>query len=343
MKTRIFYFLILTASIVWGQDAQFSQFYVSALYLNPALAGQENGAYASTNYRVQWRSISSPYTSTQITGTLPIKSNSVLHTQKGGVGASFYTDKSGEGSLKTNNFNISGAYNLPLGKSEKSFLAMGLQVGLIQKSLDYSGLQWGSQYDPFIGYDANINPNEVNLKTSRLYADVNAGASWFYNKDKNYDESPFSSYLGGSVYHLTQPNESMVSGATYKLPSLIRAHGGVEFKVSPVINISPNFLVALQKQQKQFNLGSYVSFKVVDKSDGLFADGRFVIGGWYRLKDAGVALVGFSTKHYQLGFSYDFNTSDLRYNTKGKGAYEISFVLRKAKNYSLQRFSTPRF
>ncbi len=339
-------FLILVELTLWrsfSQDAQFSQFYVSSLYLNPALAGQEGQLYFSSNYRMQWRSIVNPYVSNQVTGIIPLKSKAEFHNHKGGIGATLYSDRAGDGNLKTNGFSISAAYNLPLAKSTYNYLAFGLQLGFIQKSLDYNNLQWGSQYSSFVGYDANVNPNETTLLTTRLYPDISGGLMWYYNKDKDYEESKWSAYLGASGYHLNQPNESLAKGTVYKLPMLLRGHGGLEFKLGDRITLSPNVLYAYQKSQSQINAGMYLGFKMFNQAEGLVANGRFLLGGWYRVQDAYIASVAFSTNSYQIGLSYDMNASDLRYKTKGRGAYELSLVVRKIKNKQMERFSTPRF
>ncbi|HTF80104.1 MAG TPA: PorP/SprF family type IX secretion system membrane protein [Cytophagales bacterium] len=344
MGKRIF--LILIVWVFWhglSQDAQFSQFYVSSLYLNPALAGQEGQLYFSSNYRMQWRSIVNPYVSNQVTGIVPIKNKAEFHNHKGGIGATLYSDRAGDGNLKTNGFSVSAAYNLPLAKSTYNYLSFGLQLGFIQKSLDFNNLQWGSQYNSFVGFDANVNPNETTLLSTKIYPDISGGIMWYYNKNKDYEESKWSAYLGASGYHLNQPNESLAQGSMHRLPILLRGHGGLEFKMGPRVTFSPNVLYAYQKSQSQINAGAYLGFRLFDNANALTSNGRFMLGGWCRIKDAYVGSVAFATDSYQIGLSYDMNSSDLRYKTRGRGAYEISLVVRKIKNKQLERFSTPRF
>lgn len=326
-----------------SQDAQFSQFYVSGLYLNPSLAGQEPNAYLSTNYRTQWRSIGFPFVSNQVSVVLPLKTKAELNSHKGGVGLSCFNDKSGDGSLKTLSVLLTGAYNLAMDKAGKNYLSFGLQGGFIQKSVDNSSFQWGSQYDPFLGYNSLVNANENNIISAKLYPDVNAGIIYYHNKSKDYSENKKSGFLGFSVYHINMPNESLIKNQSSRLPMLMRAHGGIEFKLSPKFSLTPNFLAAYQNNLLQANAGLYLGYRLVENNEGFVGQGTFVMGGSHRLKDAGIALVGFATKYWQIGFSYDFNTSDFRYATKSKGAYEISLVLRNVREEKLERFSTPRF
>ncbi len=341
---------LLTTSllILWSivgchsQEAQFSQFYVSSLYLNPALAGQEGQMTFISNYRTQWRSIINPFVSNQLSFIYPLKTKEMFHNHKGGLGASVFSDRAGDGSLRTNGFNVTAAYNLELAESSYHFFAFGLHLGFMQKSIDFTNLQWGVQYNPYLGFDANIAPNENNVITTKLYPDVAAGMMWYYNGSKDYSESNLSAFMGVSGYHLNQPNESLIKNQPSKLPILLRVHGGLEYKIGERMFVGPNFLYANQKQASQINAGLYLAFKMIDKQDGMFANGKFSLGGWYRLGDAYIASAGFLTNYYQLGFSYDINSSNLRYATGGRGAYEISLVLRKIKDQKLKRFSTPR-
>ena len=46
---------------IYAQDPQFSQFYASPLYLNPALTGSVKCPRATLNYRNQWPALGSTY------------------------------------------------------------------------------------------------------------------------------------------------------------------------------------------------------------------------------------------------------------------------------------------
>ncbi|MFQ3575537.1 MAG: type IX secretion system membrane protein PorP/SprF [Cytophagales bacterium] len=343
ISTIFLMLLSLLSQSLKSQDAQFSQFYVSSLYLNPALAGQEGEQTFSSNYRMQWRSVANPFVTNQLSFIHPLKTKEMFHNHKGGVGVSLFNDRAGEGSLKTNGFHMSGAYNLELAKSSYHFLSFGLQMGLIQKTIDFANLQWGSQYNPYIGFDANQVPDETNVVNGRLYADINAGLMWYYNGTRDYEEAKFSGYAGFSGYHLNQPNESFIRGNTSRLPMLLRAHAGFEYEIGERFYVSPNALYAMQSQSSQLNLGLYFTVKMNNSKEGLYRNARFTFGGWHRLKDSYVFSTGFGSDIFQFGFSYDLNTSSLRYATGGRGAYELSLVLRRVKTEKLKRYSTPRF
>ncbi len=56
-------------------------------------------------------------------------------------------------------------------------------------------------------------------------------------------------------------------------------------------------------------------------------------GLFYRSKDALIARLGAGTGNFNAGFAYDFNISDLKRASNGRGAYEIalSYIIIKVK------------
>ncbi|MFN3403664.1 MAG: type IX secretion system membrane protein PorP/SprF [Cytophagaceae bacterium] len=340
----VIWVLVLGSTVsVRAQDAHFSQYYSSALYLNPSMAGVYPGPTFSSNYRSQWGSIAVPYTTSQISLIMPLYAKREFDdAHLGGLGLSVYNDRAGDGNLKTTGINFNAAYNLPLSANRMQSLIFGVQGGFIQKNIDFANLQWGEQYNPYLGdFDQSITPNESNIRTRATYPDVGAGLMYYYNAGRNFEEKGLSGYLGFSAYHLNRPNESMISGMVSNLPMLFKAHAGVEFKVGQKVNFSPNLLVMQQGDFRLFNGGAYLTYQFLDQRKYL-APSDVIFGAWYRLKDSFIFAVGFGNQSYTLGFSYDYNNSTLRANTGGRGAYEISLVLTKIKEKRIRRFYTPR-
>ncbi len=52
------------------------------------------------------------------------------------------------------------------------------------------------------------------------------------------------------------------------------------------------------------------------------------LGGWYRINDSFILLTEFETALFKVAFSYDWNTSSLRYNDRGIGTYEVNLAYR---------------
>jgi type IX secretion system PorP/SprF family membrane protein len=336
--------IILSGFINTGfaQDATFSQYYASALYLNPAMAGIEPYLTFSSNNRTQWRSIVVPYVTNQISLIAPIYSKDVRRNHRGGLGFSFYNDRAGEGNLKANGFNVNAAYNLPLTASRMSVITFGVQAGFIQKTIDFANLQWGSQYDPYVGFSAsNIPPDQLTIKRNKTYADISAGIMYNLNSNRDYTTKGISMYFGVAGYHLNMPNESLIEGMSSTLPMLLKGHAGFEVHAGKRLNISPNGLFVMQNNRQQINAGLYLTYLFPEATKAL-APTYVILGGWYRLQDAMILSAGFGNDKYTLGFSYDYNSSSLRYNTQGRGAYEISLSVRRVKVKGLKIFNTPR-
>ncbi|MFL5728274.1 MAG: PorP/SprF family type IX secretion system membrane protein [Cytophagaceae bacterium] len=343
-QVRYFFTGVLLLGMIMesrAQDAAFSQYYASALYLNPALTGIQPYVSFSSNNRTQWRSIVLPYVTNQISLIAPLYTKDVRRNHVGGIGFSFYNDRAGESNFKTNGFNVNAAYNLPLTASRTSFLTFGLQGGFIQKSIDFTNLQWGQQFNPYIGVQAMNVPDQSNVKANKMYPDISTGMMFNYNSSKDYSATGFSGYAGIAAYHINRPNESLVKGLTSTLPVLYKAHLGFEVHAGKRINISPNALFIQQKNLQQINGGLYLTYLFPNQTKVL-APNFVTFGSWYRLKDAFIFSTGFGNDHYTLGFSYDYNTSSLRFNTQGRGAYEISLSIRRVKANTASIFHTPR-
>jgi type IX secretion system PorP/SprF family membrane protein len=318
-----------------GQDAVFSQFFNSTLYLNPALAGIEEDFTVSFGHRSQWRSLLFPYTTSQFSAIIPYYKSK--HTKPlghiGAFGFSVYNDLAGENNnFKTTGVNGAFAYNLPLDHRYVNLITFGLQIGAINKKIDPEGLQWGEQYNPFLGFDANITSSDVSNLQGRTFIDINAGAFWWWTPIQNGDMLFNSANSGISVSHLNNPNESLLEQDNQQLPLLYKYHGGMVFNISHKATASINVLTAFQDETVQNNIGSYLSYKLSTFYEGKIQYGIARLGGWYRINDSFILLTEFETALFKVAFSYDLNTSSLRYNDRGIGTYEINLAYRFASH-----------
>jgi type IX secretion system PorP/SprF family membrane protein len=328
---------------IFAQDAGFSQYYSASLYLNPAMAGMEPTVAFSSNFRQQWRSIVIPYVTSQISIIHPIlRPTGGRNLHIGGAGISLLNDVAGDGNFKTTAVNANGAYNLYFSNEETSVLTFGMQLGVVQKRVDYTNLQWGEQYNPYIGFDATVNP-EVGINSGKTYADVSAGILYNYVGFKKA-VNPITGYLGLAGYHLSTPNESFYETMVARLPRLIKVHGGLNILVGDKFKLSPSALFMMQGGRNITNAGMYATFMLyeVDENVKLLKPSELIIGTWYRLRDSFIFSAGISNECYSLAFSYDFNASNLRSYTQGRGAFEVSLSVRKARDKRYKRFNTPR-
>lgn len=313
-----------------AQDPVFSQFYNSAVYLNPALIGEEQNMYLNFAHRSQWGSLNFPYTTSQVSLIVPYFKDKHKKPEGhvGGVGVSFYGDEAGQGSnLRTYGGNASFAYNLNLSERTVNRITFGMQLGFIHKNIDVSKLEWGEQYNPFIGFDNTIIPVDLNLIQNRTFFDVTAGVFWRYFASSDLSNIR-SVYAGFSAGHLNHPDESIIEGNSNRLPVLYKTHGGVVFALSEKASISANYLSMLQDQVNQTNIGSFLSYKLPFDTRGQMNNLITRIGAWYRIQDSFIASVEFISNNLQFGFSYDWNVTSLRFNNRGAGSFEISMGYR---------------
>lgn len=343
MKRLLIVFLLffLIDSVV-AQDATFSQYYSSYLYLNPAYAGSEPSLTAGLNSRTQWKSVTEPYQTNQLSLIMPFYRKIDKNNNFGGFGLSIYNDNAGSGKLSAVGANVNISYVLRA--TENSHFLFGIQGGFVQKKVDVSSLQWGSQHNPLTGFDPSasggLDPS-VDVKERTMYPDLGAGILYYYKQNRDIREKGLSFYIGASSYHLNTPNESLVKSQVSRLPMLNKFHGGLDYSISTKINLSPNVLIAQQGNVYQINAGMYVNYGF-GNPQSVVVPSDLILGAWYRAGDAYIFSIGLGCDTYTLGFSYDLNTSSLRRDTQGRGAYEISLRITKPRVVKVRRNYTPR-
>ena len=321
-------FSIISVISGYSQDAVFSQYYASTLYLNPALAAVEPTTTLSLNARQQWKGASDGFSTNQLSLIFPIKDGGILDENIGGFGLTVFTDNTGEGNLKTTGFYGTGSYIIRL--SHQQHVLLGLQGGYMTRSLDLNSFSWNSQYNDLIGWDGSVDPGNDNLNDNVSMVDLSAGIFYYNTQKEDLYKDGRGLYLGLSAYHLNQANNSLVEGGASKLGMLLKAHGGIGLPVKKKMVVSPNFLVASQSGLMQVNVGAYLDYLLAKKTSaaGLVPTNAYV-GAWYRMQDSFIMTLGFGSDSYTFGFSYDMNTSSLGKTVNGSSTYEISLKIRK--------------
>ncbi len=299
-----------------AQDPQFTQFYAHPLYLNPAFAGTARCPRLVMAFRNQWSAQSGSYVTTSASYDQHVP------TLSGGLGLIVTNDQAGRGTLRTTS--IAGIYAYQKAISRTFSIKAGMEVKYFQKSLDWSKLTFGDMIDPRSGFIYNTQELPRGGQASNV--DFSAGLLGFSDKY----------YFGGSIHHLTEPNESLVVGNS-PLPMRFTGHAGMVVPIDKRrrhsdANISPNILYQRQGEFQQLNIGLYVS------------KGPLVGGVWYRNKDAFIALVGIQTDVIKFGYSYDVTISELTPSTGGSHelTMTINFDCRPART-KFRTISCPSF
>lgn len=299
----------------FAQDIHFSQFYISPLTLNSALTGYMDADYrVAAIYRNQWNTVTTPYQT--YGGSFDMRvMKSKLKNDVWGVGAVIVNDKSGNGDVGLLSFMASTAYHKKLGSKGPHFLGLGIQVGYVQRSLQYQNLTFPNQYDGST-FNTSTSNGETNLGDKTSYIDLQAGLSWSGQLSKRIG------LLGGfALHHLTQPKESFL-GENVRLKQRYTAHFGARIKVIESLYITPNVLFMYQNQARQLNFGTAIEYHIKPGDEPVVVS----LGGWYRLQDAGIISAGAEFKRVRVGISYDITTSPLKQVPKPTGSFEIGLV-----------------
>jgi len=325
MKRYAILFVFLIGAFIqsYGQDPQFSQYYASPLYLNPAFAGTGFAHRLALNSRVQWPSLPKAFVSHSLSWDV----NSEKFNS--GFGLLAVTDKAGTVGLQSTSVGLVYAYKFYLGK--KWILSTGLDFSYSVRDLDFSKLVFGDQLEFGGSGVPTIDPAANSLKSTSFF-DFDLGFLFYSDKI----------WLGMAADHVNEPNTSFIQDNN-RLPMKVTVHGGMRiplntglFASSRPTHIMPSFYYKRQAQYDQFDLGINYYYEPIN------------IGIWYRgipvqkftgpqdesylSHDALVFLIGFAAWNFEFNYSYDFTVSELGVNTNG--AHEFSMVY---------QFKTKRF
>lgn len=295
-------FFVLAAS---AQDVHLSQYYTSALSLNPGLTGHMNGDMKVTlNHRNQWAQVGAPIQTSFFAGEFK------FHRFKDeiGVGLIIMDDRVSSAGYAINKLLISMAYRKEFHGHRFGF---GIQGGLTSYQSGISSGYYPGQWDYALGeFNDDLSTGESSIDGNSSYLDLNAGFFWTKKFNK------IRPTLGYSAFHVNQPDQAVV-GDGFSLPFRSAVHGTVDF-ILPQFILRPHIMY-LSTSKVQNTL---VGLNVI-KPIGV--DYRVLLGAETRLKDAYVGIIGLGYKEWDLGFSYDINSSNLSEFSQ-KTAFEISLI-----------------
>jgi type IX secretion system PorP/SprF family membrane protein len=299
-------------------DPHFTQNYTYPTYVNPALTGTGDGDYrVSAIYRSQWGGVSNPYRTTGVSFDTRTNKNISL-------GLNLMNQSAGDGGFNYFNTYASIAYTgVKFGRNNEHRVVFALQPGIINRRIDQSKFKWGEQWNPITGYNASNPTSESFAANSATTFDMGAGVLY-------YDASPDKDYnvFGGlSFFHINRPKDPIISSQSDVLntiPLRYTIHGGVSFTLSEGASIVPHVLYMQQGNARETMLGVYVQKNVNEETDVMF-------GGYYRYKDALAPFIGVDWRDFQVGVSYDVNTSKLGAMTRSINSFELSVTYNPKK------------
>jgi type IX secretion system PorP/SprF family membrane protein len=285
--------------------------------VNPAVAGIENYWDVKASYRLQWAGIQGAPVTTYLTIHGPLhKSNydrenptsfhapgqnprGQAYWQKytsaephSGIGFTVLNDATGP----LNHFAAYGTYAYHLGLAPYTSLSVGLSAGITQMSLNADKLNFATP-DPAVSGSGILK---------RLKPDISAGA-WLYSRD----------YFVGLAFQQIIPEQITFSADTLalqkgKLVPHTFITAGYRIPLSEDVSFLPSVLLRyVQPLPLGFDINAKFQYQ-----DLLWA------GASYRYQDGFAGMVGINISNMiNIGYSYDFTTSQL--NTVSRGTHEI--------------------
>lgn len=324
LRLTVVFILIFYQGILLAQDIHFSQFYQSPFNLNPALVGQFDGAYRFVgNQRTQWRSVTTPYSTfglsadaahLELPDGLLNKKDGLPFKTRWNVGLSFYNDKAGDSNLKTSIIQLALGHDMTEGKSRISIAGM---IGYHSMRIDYSALKYDNQWNGFV-YDPGISSGENYPRDSRGYLNTAFGINIMKTWSKKKELSG-----GISCINISRPQQSFFNDGFVKLDTRFNAHGGYKFPIKNNWLIEPMLLAMAQGTYREVNFGGRGHYILNDQS---WMWRAVYFGVFGRARDAGYVVAGIQYDAWDVGISYDINTSNLKPASNGRGGFEISAV-----------------
>jgi type IX secretion system PorP/SprF family membrane protein len=326
------FFLLITVKSLSGQDIHFSQFAQAPLLNNPALTGAFHGnVRVQSNYRDQWRSIAEPYKTTAVAVDMPVRREHWISNYMG-AGVSVLQDVAGDTKVGFTQAiaSISGITRL----NDEQHLSAGVSGGIVQRGMKGTDLRWDSQYNGS-SYDPGTPSGETVAPESFMYGDFSGGLSWHYGTDEATMTSgdQLRANAGIAVHHINRPRQEFYQFRE-KLYTRWAAHGSMYIGLKNThMALLPSVLYMRQGPLKEINTGFHIRYRLREESriTGFHKEMAFIIGSYFRLRDAVIPAIMLEYAEFALGISYDVNTSPLRAASQGQGGIEISLRYINAK------------
>ncbi|OFZ66837.1 MAG: hypothetical protein A3D92_02590 [Bacteroidetes bacterium RIFCSPHIGHO2_02_FULL_44_7] len=316
---------LFSAQLASAQDVHFSQMQFSPLLLNPALSGVNSPLTAIANYRSQWRSIASPYST--INASVDGRFNERKRMKKGILagGINFFNDQVGDLKVSTNNVNLNLAYHLIL--DPRQTIGIGLYGGFTQRAIAGDQGRWGSQYNG-TSYDPTAASGEIFMTPNFTFFDVGTGIVYAYQEGERFkaNNSERAVNAGAAFYHVNTPGYSFINKNDERLPMRwsIFANAILGFRNSNGA-MMPAVYFNRQKTNMEILYGTYYRFSVGQGSHFTARKKPTYIGLglFHRWKDALVAKAFLEYGPVTGGFAYDINISSLTEVSNARGGFEV--------------------
>lgn len=302
MKTTpiVILLLFVMLSSFAQQDSQYTHYMYNTININPAYAGSRGITSIFGLHRTQWVGLNGAPTTNAFSINTPIENSQI------GLGLSFVNDKIG--ASDQNNISIDMSYTIIM--SRDFDLSFGIKASGDLLNVDYTKLDRYNLNDPKFqnNIDNAFTPNigaGIYLHSDRMYAGISVPN---FLTNKHFDDNSSAAIAERLHYYLI---------------------GGYVFDLGPNLKLKPSFLTKMVA-------GAPLQ---VDVSTNLLIQEKFTIGLSWRWSAAATAMAGIQiTNGMFVGYSYDFETSNLSNYNSGSHEVFLRFDL-----FNKKQIVTPRF
>lgn len=327
MKKTLLWLLggLLTGAASAQQKPHYTQYILNQYILNPALSGIENYADIKLSHRHQWAGLEDAPVTTYLTVHAPLGKkdyrttatsfqvpgenprgrgyweNYTAATPHHGVGLQVVNDRTGP----LNHFAAYATYAYHLGLTPTTSLSAGFGAGITRVGLDASRLHFGagSSVDPAVYGSGDLG---------RIRPDLSAGLYL-------YSASFFAGLSAQQVIpqRIDFSNNQVRQQEGRLIPHLF-ATAGYRLSVGEDWNLVPSVLVKyVQPAPLQFDVNAKLQYR-----DLLW------VGTSYRKDDGFAGMLGLNVSNtFNVGYSYDYTTSNLNNYSRGTHELIIGFLL----------------
>ncbi len=305
-----------------AQDPQFSQFYNSSLYYNPATAGISQDLRFSSSYRNLWSNIPGDLSTYFLSVDYQWARKNV------GLGFLMLSDNEGLNNLRTQRFELIYSYRI---QSRNKMLQLGMSAfSLNIRDLKIEDLVFIDQLDPIHG----IVQQSVFLLEQiepKVYPDWNVGMVY---KQNFTGRTKSTQTIGFSVSHIFSPDISLLNNEV-RLPRKYVFYANFLTQVTFHKNeiwkrkfafLSPGFVYEYQNPFQTFTIGT--GFDVYPLRFGVWLRNRSMLQEPHKYNSAIIlagVVVPISRNHNLIiDYTYDSTISQLEFASGG--AHELTLI-----------------
>jgi type IX secretion system PorP/SprF family membrane protein len=334
LTISVFSLIMLTGKA--QQKPHYTQYVLNQYILNPAISGIENYTDVKISARDQWVGLAGAPKTSYLTIHAPLgkkdyRTSATSYSIPGenprgkyywenytaaephhGIGFSVINDKTGS----YNRFTSTVSYAYHIGLSPTTNLSAGFAAGISKVSIDRTMHDFNGSGDP-------IDPatgSAIGGELFRIRPDLSAGL-YLYSRDY---------FIGLSAQQVIPQKLQFVDDAAFETTGKLIPHiflsAGYRFLLTDDINAIPSIMVKYisASSKNDFQPEANVKFQYRD---------LLWVGGSFRYQDGYAAMIGLNVSNtFNIGYSYDFTTTNL--NTVSRGTHELMIGFLLGNKYS---------